>query len=66
MAAALAGLVHQVLAVPIADQAVARSADPEPKLRLPAPNEAIKARDAIPEPEPVPEAMVEVRDVSPE
>lgn len=64
--AALVGLVDHIMAAPVADQAVARNADAEPKLRLPAPNEANYKRDANPGPEPVPEAIVEVRDVDTE
>ena len=66
MAAALIGLVDHILAAPMADHAVARNADPEPRLRLPAPNEAIAKRNANPEPEPLSEAIVEVRDVDTE
>ncbi|KAL8638213.1 MAG: hypothetical protein Q9228_004611, partial [Teloschistes exilis] len=54
-------LINHALAAPLTNEVVARDAAAEPRLRLPAANEAITERDLEPDTEP--ETTVEVKDV---
>ncbi|KAL9588461.1 MAG: hypothetical protein Q9203_002731 [Teloschistes exilis] len=54
-------LINHALAAPLTNELVARDAAAEPRLRLPAANEAITERDLEPDTEP--ETTVEVKDV---
>lgn len=59
--AAVLTLINHALAAPLTNEVVARDAGAEPRLRLPAANEALTERDLEPDTEP--ETTVEVEDV---